>query len=497
MKMFLPMYFFCMALVQAGLLLGAYRHQFAIAAKPNRYWLSSLAANILALCMFAVGIVFVKDITNPQFDFTIANTLFFVAVITQVLFCRSLVGAMSSKKIKIWLSVATSCFFISIEYLRQQSNFDTRTLYVAVIMSCCYVGQIYYLTRNQKHHQSTQLRYLLQATSLELACSMTRTLIVLLASQRHIQFEQIPLLLIISTLLQVAMGTLSYAFIGNFWVERISSSYVKIKTAKETSEKKLRQIEGLLQEKERLINSLVKANKVASAGALTATFAHQLNQPLGSSRISIEYLLHKIQEQTFTPELAFEVLNDLASENQRASQAVKGLRSLFADPDQPGAIVDITSLILDLIEIVKADLGSSGIEIKTSLEEGLYVSANAHSLRQVFINLINNAHDALVLAKKKNRQIWITASRGDAWIKIEVIDNGNGVLPEQKKHLFEPLNSEKNTGMGLGLWICRQILNRYQGDISHENIKDGGACFAIELPAARCNTEAPATFLQS
>jgi C4-dicarboxylate-specific signal transduction histidine kinase len=109
---------------------------------------------------------------------------------------------------------------------------------------------------------------------------------------------------------------------------------------------------------------------------------------------------------------------------------------------------------------------------------------NPSEIEQVILNLLNNAIQALAKSGTLQRRIAIEAIKAGQLVRLTVSDNGSGVPVEFKPHLFELLSTTKQTGMGLGLWLCKHIVTRYSGSIHHEDAIGGGAKFVIELPSA-------------
>ena len=141
MNLLLSIYFFIIAIIQAGLLVGIYHYyRTQDVVKPNSYWLGSLLASVVALFIFGGGIIIIKDIATPEFNFTIGNTLFYVAAVMQALFCRSL-NQEVSKGTKIFFNLSIAAFFLTFEWLRQTSNFEVRTAFMCVLASFFIFGK--------------------------------------------------------------------------------------------------------------------------------------------------------------------------------------------------------------------------------------------------------------------------------------------------------------------------------------------------------------------
>jgi signal transduction histidine kinase len=257
----------------------------------------------------------------------------------------------------------------------------------------------------------------------------------------------------------------------------IASSLISTKIENE-------KITELLKEKERLIYGLMKANKTAATGALSASIAHELNQPLGASNLNIQFLKMKLEKGVLNPELGKEILDSLEEDNKRAATIVKSLRSIFTDADSNTEEVRLGSLIDKVLDIVKPELKSKNIQIQLRVDDKLLIRVNPSEIEQVILNLLNNAIQALANSGTLQRRITVEAIKTGKSVQLSVSDNGTGVVFEFKSHLFELLSTTKQTGMGLGLWLCKHIVTRYGGSIHYEDALGGGAKFVIELPSS-------------
>lgn len=243
-------------------------------------------------------------------------------------------------------------------------------------------------------------------------------------------------------------------------------------------------IQALLDERERMVGSLLKANKTSATGALSASIAHELNQPLGASNLNIQFLKMKLEKGVLNPELGKEILDSLEHDNKRAATIVKSLRSIFTEAESNAQAVQLGDLISSVLDIVRPELKSKNIQIQLRVDDDLVVMVNPSEIEQVILNLLNNAIQALANSGTLQRRIAIEAIKTGKSVQLSISDNGTGVSLEFKPHLFELLSTTKQTGMGLGLWLCKHIVTRYEGSIQYEDGVGGGARFVIKLPQA-------------
>ena len=136
------------------------------------------------------------------------------------------------------------------------------------------------------------------------------------------------------------------------------------------------------------------------------------------------------------------------------------------------------------MDIIKPELKSKNIQLQLRVDDQLVVKVNSAEIEQVILNLMNNALQALANSGTLQRRIAIEATKSGKLVRLNISDNGDGVSAEFKPQLFELLSTTKQSGMGLGLWLCRHIITRYGGSIYYEDVLGGGASFVLELPSA-------------
>jgi signal transduction histidine kinase len=475
MKLLIAIYFFILAIIQLGLLVGIYhyyRSQNAI--RPSIYWMASLAISVAALFLFGASILTVQDISKPEFNFTIANTLFYIAAVFQILFCHSLNQVISKTK-KIIFVISIFVFFFVFESMRNLGTFEIRTAFMCVLACIFFAWQIIEINIKRKSSPSSQLLYLQVATGGEIIFALGRLFVVIASTFTIRQVDQIPQILILFTITQFVMNTLSYIAIGSYWAEQIAMA-----NTQSTNENL--EIKSLLKERDILIGSLLKANKTASTGALSASIAHELNQPLGASSLNIQFLQKKLSDGDLTPTLQKEVLDSLLSDNQRAANIISSLRSVFADEKLASAQVGIAELIDLVLTIARPEIAKQNIQVVLKLDDKLFVTANKGELQQVLLNLVNNAIDALKSKDRTNKQITIRGEHSSFGVQVSIADNGSGINAEVQNHMFELLSTTKGSGMGIGLWLCKHIVMRHGGTIWFESLPSVGTTFFLSLP---------------
>jgi signal transduction histidine kinase len=480
MKLLIALYFIILATIQLGLFIGIFRYFLTKSqVKPSPYWMGSLVASIGALFIFGFGVATNSAGTkNPEFNFTIANTLFYVAGVLQFLFCRSLNNPIG-KRLNYFFIFSVLVFIPVFEFMRLHGTFEMRTSFMVIISSFFFTWQIIQLNQKRRADPSQQLLYLQFATAAELVLALGRLSILIASGLTIREVEQLPQVLIMFTIFQIVMNTLSYVAIGGYWTEKIA-------LANAISENENKEIKNLLLERESLISSLLKVNKTAATGALSASIAHELNQPLGATNLNIQFLQKRLADGVLTPEQIKEVLAALLSDNQRAANIIQSLRSIFSDGKIGLERVDVNDLIQSVLKIANPEIRSKNIQIVLRLDSRALVNVSRNEIQQVVLNLINNAVQALSESPGTNKMIQIESRDVSEGVEISVRDNGTGIDADTQSHLFELLSaSNKKAGMGLGLWLCRHIITRHGGRICYRDAPDGGAQFTFFLPLAQ------------
>jgi signal transduction histidine kinase len=281
-----------------------------------------------------------------------------------------------------------------------------------------------------------------------------------------------------------ATNLIVFVALGVFYLQKQIIKENKITNDLARSKEENEKIITLLNEKEHLIYKLMKANKTAATGALSASIAHELNQPLGASSLNIQFLKMKVERGALNPDLGKEILNALEEDNKRAATIVQSLRSIFTEGEPNAQKVRLGDLISKVLAIVKPELKSKDIQIQLRIDDGLMIRVNSPDIEQVILNLLNNTSQAFFNSEAYPRQITIEAIKIGKWVQLSVSDNGAGVPQEFKPQLFELLSTTKQAGMGIGLWLCKHIVTKYGGSIHYEDAFGGGARFVVELPSA-------------
>lgn len=229
-------------------------------------------------------------------------------------------------------------------------------------------------------------------------------------------------------------------------------------------------------------------NRVSLMGEMTASFAHELNQPLTAIANNASAARRFLERDDGNPDLVKQILQDMIADSQRAGEIIRGIRSLVRkDPAVEQTLVDLNAVIADTVRLVSTDVLSRESVVTTELDPDLpQVKAALVQIQQVLLNLIVNALDAVEALPPAERRIVIsTRSDKGNTVEMSVRDFGGGLPPDRPDKVFDHFFSTKQKGMGLGLAIVRSIVEAHGGTITAENAPDRGARMTIRLPAAR------------
>jgi PAS domain S-box-containing protein len=237
-------------------------------------------------------------------------------------------------------------------------------------------------------------------------------------------------------------------------------------------------------------SDLAHVARVATLNAMTASIAHEVNQPLSGILTNANTGLRMLTADP--PNLAgvADTLRRTVRDSNRASGVIKRLREMFSKKEPIAELVDLNDAARDVIAISVDELQRRGARLQTDLADGLPpVNADRVQLQQVILNLLLNAADAMDGIEDRPRSVLVrTELEGDGAVRLEVRDAGRGFDPGTVEKLFEAFHTTKANGMGVGLTICRSIIESHKGRL-WATLNDGpGATFSICIPCASADS---------
>jgi two-component system sensor kinase FixL len=252
-----------------------------------------------------------------------------------------------------------------------------------------------------------------------------------------------------------------------------------ITTAKRT-ENELRQSQMRLQE---LHAELLHVSRLSSMGQMAVTMAHELNQPLSAIVNYMEAIGALIDRGCELPAAQLRTIVGRAAEQAiRAGRILQRSREFVTRGDTERRFERISPLIREARELALIGTQQKGISISLGVLPDVAVIVDKIQIQQVLLNLLRNAIDAV--ADQDDRNIALTAEVQGGTVRISVADNGPGIAEQIRTRLFQPFVSTKKTGMGMGLSICKTIMESHDGYLWAEPNPGGGAVFRLVLPLA-------------
>lgn len=230
---------------------------------------------------------------------------------------------------------------------------------------------------------------------------------------------------------------------------------------------------------------LEHASRLATMGQLTASIAHEVRQPIASSILNAQAALRWLDRQTPELDEARQALGGVIKEGSRASDVIDRIRDLVKKAPPRKDHLDINGAIREVIELTHGEAVRNGLAIETQLSDGLpLIEGDRVQLQQVILNLIVNAIQAMSATSDGPRQLLITSARADSGdVLVAVEDSGPGLTSEALQHIFEPFLTTKPGGLGLGLSICRSIIEAHGGQLWTSPNQPRGAIFQFTVPA--------------
>jgi PAS domain S-box-containing protein len=237
----------------------------------------------------------------------------------------------------------------------------------------------------------------------------------------------------------------------------------------------------------RSLDEISHLNRVAGMGELTASLAHELNQPLAAIISNAQAAIRFLGDES--PDLAQvrECLSDIVADDKRAGEVIKRLRALLKKGKYQASLVDLNEVVSEAIRLLRNDTMLRNVSVSFETFPSLPpVLGDRIQLYQVALNLIVNGLDAVAERPPGNRWVLVRTAEADGGrVELRVEDSGNGVAASDLAHVFEPFFTTKRDGLGMGLSISRSIVQAHGGQIWAESGAEGGAIFHCVLPVAQ------------
>ncbi|SRR5579885_545251 len=252
-------------------------------------------------------------------------------------------------------------------------------------------------------------------------------------------------------------------------------------TERKASEARLREMQA----------EMAHVSRLTSMGQLSSALAHELNQPLAATTNYVNAAL-ALLKGVEDPKAArvVQALEKGAEQIQRAGQIIRRLRGFVEKRKASRALADINEVVREAITLGVMASSDVNVRLQTRLAAGLpQILIDRVQIQQVLVNLIRNAIEAMQNSAVK--EITVSTAANESFIEVSVADTGPGIPPDVAERLFQPFVTTKSTGMGIGLMICRSILEAHGGNLALVPRRKPGAVFRFQLPIATESADDP------
>ena len=232
-----------------------------------------------------------------------------------------------------------------------------------------------------------------------------------------------------------------------------------------------------------LRDELAHLGRVGMLSALTGALAHEINQPLTAVRVNAEAgLILLASEKPAMNELRA-ALSEIRNDNQRAAEVLRRVRTLLRKETTRMEPAEINSTVSDVVKLIENSAVRRGIRVEVALApQTRQVRGDRVQMQQVVLNLLMNACDAVQQNEKRSRRVNVKTYAGEEGMVVEVRDAGTGLSDDELPRVFEPFYTTKHDGMGLGLSICRTIVDAHGGTLAAARNSDRGMTFSVSFP---------------
>ena len=240
----------------------------------------------------------------------------------------------------------------------------------------------------------------------------------------------------------------------------------------------------------------IQANsRFATLGEIAAMIAHEINQPLSAMEMYTTTCQKVLASERPQLETLNQALLGLRSQTERASRIIRSVQDFAQNRSETAQGLDVMVVLRDLIPLIEIQAKRFKAVVRVQGERGVPVVADKTMLEQVLLNLVRNGLEAMRDTPQDNRQLHINVARHDGWLEVKVIDQGCGVAPEMRSKLFSAFVTNKPKGTGVGLSLCKSLVEKHQGRIHFEDNPQGGTIFVVELPIDTVRASVPSKVL--
>jgi two-component system sensor histidine kinase DctS len=245
-----------------------------------------------------------------------------------------------------------------------------------------------------------------------------------------------------------------------------------------TERKRAREIARQQEEK------LATTARLVTVGEMASTIAHELNQPLSAIASYTTGCLNLLEQREPPRAELQEALRKTAQQAQRAGRIIRRVHDFVRKSEPTRTLVRMNDVVEEAVGFADAEARKRRVRIRARLtNDDPELQADPLLLQQVVLNLLRNAMDAMTATPPDRREIVVATEAGAANVTVSISDRGCGISPEIREQLFQPFFTTKAEGMGMGLNICRSIVEIHRGRVWAEPHEGGGTVFSFSLPA--------------
>jgi two-component system, LuxR family, sensor kinase FixL len=262
-----------------------------------------------------------------------------------------------------------------------------------------------------------------------------------------------------------------FAFAGS----RYFTGFVRDLTERQEAERRIQDLQA----------ELLHASRLSVMGQMASTMAHELNQPLTAVTNYLEAGRQLLATGAGGPPRVGEMMEKAIAQAQRAGEVIRRLREFVSRGETERRVQSLNQLVEEALALALVGAGQRGVRASLELEQSLpLVLVDPVQIQQVVLNLVRNAVDAMEEVERRELVIGTRAVTDQEMAEVVVADSGPGIAPELADRLFQPFVTTKKTGMGLGLSICREIVEAHHGRLTVAPGSSGGTVFRLTLPTA-------------
>jgi len=223
-------------------------------------------------------------------------------------------------------------------------------------------------------------------------------------------------------------------------------------------------------------------SRFATLGEISAMISHEINQPLAAIELYASTCEKLLKSGANQPETMQQALTGVRSQTERVSRIIRSVQDFAQSRSETPQGLDVMAVIRDLAPLIDLQAKRLKAIVKVQGMTGTHIVADKTMMEQVILNLVRNGLEAMRNTPEDKRLLTIEVSRDDALLNIRITDQGSGIAPELRERIFSAFVTNKPKGTGVGLSLCKSLVEKHRGHISFSDNPKGGTIFTVELP---------------